>query len=298
MKGIWSAVLTPVDAAFVPHARTAVEYYRDLLERGCDGINLLGTTGEAMSFSVEQRMRFMSEIAASGLPMERVMVGTGSASLDDAARLTRHAFACGFTAALVMPPFFYRDAPDDGIVAFFDALIARADPPKNGILLYNFPRMSGIAFHPDLLARLLREFPGAIGGMKDSSNDAAFQTQILGRHPDFPVFPGSERDLLAARQRGVAGCISGSVALWPQLAQRVWTSDDAALAESLSEARSVLDGVSFVPAVRYLTAKARRDETWQRAMPPVVPLPEPQRDTLDRALKMSALERGRQGGRC
>ncbi len=63
--------------------------------------------------------------------MERAMTGTGAASLDDAVRLTRRAFECGFAAALIMPPFFYRDVSDDGIVAFFDALFARTAPPPS-----------------------------------------------------------------------------------------------------------------------------------------------------------------------
>src|SRR5580693_392613 len=101
MKGIWSAVLTPVDKALAPDPLRAQPYYRELLDGGCDGINLLGTTGEAMSFGLDQRMRFMETLASSSLPMERVMVGTGAASLADATRLMRHAFECGFAAALV-----------------------------------------------------------------------------------------------------------------------------------------------------------------------------------------------------
>ena len=219
MKGIWAAVLTPVDAEYRPDATLAAPYYAGLLARGCDGINVLGTTGEAMSFAMELRRAYMEALAASGLPLERAMVGTGAASLGDAVTLTRAAFDCGFAAALVMPPFFFRDASDDGIVAFFDALLARATPPRGGVLLYNFPRMSGIAFTPALVDRLVGEFSDAIGGMKDSSNDAALQSEILARRPSFRVFPGSESDLLAALARGAAGCISGSVALWPELAQ-------------------------------------------------------------------------------
>ena len=113
LAGIWSAVLTPVDESFEPDPSVAVPYYGDLLERGCDGLNLLGTTGEAMSFSAGQRVRFMEAIASSGLPNKRLMAGTGAASLTDTAVLTRAAFDCGLRAALVMPPFFFREVGDD-----------------------------------------------------------------------------------------------------------------------------------------------------------------------------------------
>ncbi len=222
----------------------------------------------------------MEALAASGLPMDRAMVGTGAASLGDAVALTRAAFDCGFAAALVMPPFFFRDASDDGIVAFFDALFARATPPRGGVLLYNFPRMSGIAFTPALVDRLVDEFPEAIGGVKESSNDAALQSEILARRPSLCVFPGSESDLLAALARGAAGCISGSVALWPELAQAVFARGDQAQADELARKRAELDGLPFVAAVRCLTASSRDQTAWNRAMPPNVPLDAEQRRWL------------------
>jgi 4-hydroxy-tetrahydrodipicolinate synthase len=268
VRGVVAAVLTPVDERFEPDAARALPYYRDLLERGCDGLNLLGTTGEAMSFGVRRRALFMESIAASGLPMHRLMVGTGAASIDDAVTLTTCAFACGFAAALIMPPFFFRDAADDGILRFYAALFTRANPPRRRVFLYNFPRMSGITFRPALVARLVAEFPEAIGGMKDSSNDAQLQARILEAHRDFAVFPGSETDLLAAKRRGVAGCISGSVALWPELAQTVFRDENEAQAHRLMQLRATLDGVPFVPAVRYLTSRQRNDLHWERAMPP------------------------------
>lgn len=280
MKGVWAAALTPVDARLTPDVARATEYYSELLERGCDGINLLGTTGEAMSLSAGQRARFMECIAASGLPAARLMAGTGAASLDDAVRLTCVAFDCGFAAALIMPPFFYREASDDGVVAFFDALLARATPPHKSILLYNFPKMSGIAFRPALVDRLMREFPDSIAGMKDSSNDERLQSDILARHPGLCVFPGSESDLLAAMERGAAGCISGSVALWPELAQRVFATGETAWGAELAERRATLDGVPFVPAVRHLVATQSGDAAWERALPPNVPLSAEQREAL------------------
>jgi 4-hydroxy-tetrahydrodipicolinate synthase len=285
LTGIWSAVLTPIDGALQPDTRQAIPYYRDLLASGIDGLNVLGTTGEAMSFSLEQRLSFANALAASGLPCGRMMAGSGAASLDDAVPLVRHTFECGFAAALVMPPFYFRDATDDGIVAFFDALFARAAPPARGVLLYNFPRMSGITFHPDLVDRLLTAFPGVIAGMKESSNDPHLQSELRARHPDFTILVGSEGDLLAAKRRGVAGCISGSVALWPRLAHDVFASDDRALEEELTLRRAALSAVPFIPAVRYLTARMRSDDAWDRPMPPLVPLTPQQKAALAHAME-------------
>ena len=284
MRGVWAAVLTPVDDDLSPDAARAIPYYRDLLDNGCDGLNLLGTTGEAMSFDAAQRMAYMEAIASSGLPRERLMAGAGAASLTDAVRLTRCAFDCGFAASLVMPPFFYRDVSDDGIVAFFAALFARTDPPRGGVLLYNFPRMS-IAFHGGLVARLLDEFGDVIAGMKDSSNDPHLQRDVLALRPDLLVFPGSESDLLDAKRRGVAGCISGSVALWPRLARAAFALGGEREGAELRDRRGALAGAPFVPAMRYLVATQRADPAWERPVPPLLALNARERRALAEALR-------------
>lgn len=284
LRGIWAAVVTPVTARYEPDAPKAIDYYSGLLASGCDGINLLGTTGEAMSFGRDARVRFMEAIASSELPLERVMAGTGAASLDDAVALTNAALDLGLAAALVMPPFFFRDAGDDGILGFFDALIARLTNDRTPLLLYNFPQMSGIRFSPDLVDRLLDAFPGRIAGVKDSSNNRALQAEILRRHPELRVFPGSEAYLREALDEGAAGCISGSVALWPALGQSVYRGGDHDAQTALARRRATLDGLPFNAAVRFAIAQQCGDGEFERAVPPLSPLSKDFRDELDQRL--------------
>jgi 4-hydroxy-tetrahydrodipicolinate synthase len=288
LGGIWSAVLTPLDAHLQPDAETAIAYYGDLLANGCDGINLLGTSGEAMSFGVDQRVRLMQSIAQSRLPIERFMVGTGAASLHDAAQLTRAAFDLNFAAALVLPPFFYRDVTDDGIVRYFDELLQRAHAPGKRVLLYNFPRMSGVTFHAGLVDRLVAEFPEAIAGMKDSSNDPALQREVAKRQPHLTVFPATEQSLIEAKAYRAAGCISGSVALWPNVAARAFAGDEEA-ATRAGQLRAALAGPLLIPAMRYLTAKERNDKSWERMLPPLTPLTPQERTALDTRLATAAV---------
>lgn len=268
LRGVFSAVLTPFDAGFGPDAAKAVPYYGSLLESGCDGLNVLGTTGEAVSIGLGARLQFMESIAA-GLPCERMMTGTGAAALDDAARLTRAAFDLGFAAALVIPPFYYRDATDDGILAFFDALFSATCPPERSVVLYNFPRMSGITFHPDLVDRLVKAFPLIIYGVKDSSNTLDLEREIHRRHPDLAVFPGSEVLLADARTDGFAGCISGSVCLWPGLAARVWREGAQSDVHELVALRQSLADARLITAVRSRIAEQQRDPSWLRSIPPL-----------------------------
>jgi 4-hydroxy-tetrahydrodipicolinate synthase len=281
LGGIWAATLTPVDARLEPDAPKAIGYYAALLAHGCDGLNVLGTTGEAPSFSLAQRLRFMEALAQSPLPRERMMIGTGATSFEDAALLTQAAFDCGYAAALLLPPFFYRDVPDDAILRFFDAVFSRVNSPAHGVILYNFPARSGVTFRVELVEALLSRFPSLFGGMKDSSNDRVLQRELLARRRDFAVFPSSEEDLLEAQAYGAAGCISGSVALWPQLAKSVLELRDEAQAERLAALRRAVYAGELLLGVRYLTAKLCADESWERAMPPLGALPAQHRKALD-----------------
>ena len=271
LRGVCAAVITPLDTQLRPDPAVAIPYYASLLESGCDSLNILGTTGEAMSLSVDDRLRFMEALSGSSLPRERIMIGTGAAALGDTIRLTTAAFRLGFAATLIMPPFFFRGIPDEGVMHFFELLFEAVHPPKQGIILYHYPAMSGIAFHPDLVDKLMRDYPGLIGGIKDSSNNAELQHELHRRHDRLLVFPSSESSLTAARELGYAGCISGTVALWPDLAARVW-SGDAALQTELTRRRESFSGVSIIGGVRYALSQRTGDLNWERCLPPLVPL--------------------------
>ena len=127
LSGVIAAVATPIEESGAPDIARAVKLARFLLDNGCDGLNVLGTTGEATSFSREERMAVMSAYKADGLPLSRLMVGTGAAAVADAVALTRHAAELGFAGALVLPPFYYKGVPDDGLAAYIGALVQAAD---------------------------------------------------------------------------------------------------------------------------------------------------------------------------
>jgi 4-hydroxy-tetrahydrodipicolinate synthase len=290
LSGIWAATLTPIDGRCRPDAARAIPYYAELLASGCDGLNILGTTGEAMSFSVQQRIAYM-EALAQQLPVDRMMAGTGAASLADAVRLSRRAIELGFRVALVLPPFFFRDTGIDGVVRFYVDLVGAVPDLAGRLLLYNFPRMSGFTFTPDVVRRLTNELPDVIAGVKDSSNDRELQRALVAEFPAFRVFPGSEASIAESLAEGMAGCISGSVALWPSLAQSAANGDAQAAAGSGADAgyavarsREVFADLPLISAVRYVVAKQRDDTSWLRPMPPLSPLSQEDIKTLERRL--------------
>ena len=117
----------------------------------------------------------MDAYKANGLPLHRLMVGTGAAAVSDAVALTRHAAELGFAGALVLPPFYYKGVPDDGLVAYIDTLVKATERKPIPIYLYHFPAMSGLPWHVTLIRRLLDRFPSRIVGLKDSSGDMAYR---------------------------------------------------------------------------------------------------------------------------
>src|SRR5262245_24885852 len=155
LVGVIAAIATAVDETGAPDRARSITLARFLLANGCDGLNVLGTTGEATSFSVEQRKRVMTAYRDAGVPLDRLMVGTGAASVADAGAWPRHAAELGFAGALLLPPFYYKGVPDDGLVAYVETIVtASADRPIP-IYLYHFPAQSGLPWHPGLVRRLV-----------------------------------------------------------------------------------------------------------------------------------------------
>jgi 4-hydroxy-tetrahydrodipicolinate synthase len=241
---------------------------RHLLANGCDGLNVLGTTGEATSFSLRQRSGLM-EAAAAGLPLERMMVGTGAASVEDAAELTRIAGRLGFAGALVLPPFYYKGVTHDGIVAYVDRILEKADS-EIPVYLYNFPALSGVAYGVALVDKLVDAFGDRIAGLKDSSGDLDYARAVAKVAPGLDVFPSNEATLGEARQGGFAGCISATANANAEYCSRaLHEADDAALALAVS-VRKLFDGMALVPAVKALLSHIHADPALAEVLPPLV----------------------------
>src|ERR1700758_557258 len=158
LEGVIAAIATAVETGGMPDCERSTALARFLLANGCDGLNVLGTTGEATSFSLDQRRRVMNAYAESGLPLTRMMVGTGAAALADAITLTKHAAELGFAGALVLPPFYYKGVPDDGLVAAIEAILSATAARPIPLYLYHFPAQSGLHWHVALVRRLVATF--------------------------------------------------------------------------------------------------------------------------------------------
>ncbi len=266
-RGVIAAIATPITPAGEPDIDRFVHLAGHLLANGCDGLNVLGTTGEATSFSLAQRQALMRGIGRSSLPVGRLLVGTGAAAVDDAATLTRDAAELGFAGALVLPPFYYKGVPDAGIVAYVGALVAAADIP---IYLYNFPAQAGVAYTPELVRTLLDSFGSRIAGLKDSSGDLAYADAIAALSPALDVFPSNEAVLLDARNGRFAGCISATANVNSALCARAFSAGDTAALDAASAIRGLFAGKALVSGVKAILARLLDDPQLAEVLPPLV----------------------------
>ncbi len=269
LRGVIAAIATPIDQSGEPDCARATKLARHLVDNGCDGLNVLGTTGEATSFSFAQRQKVMNAYRQAGLPLGRMMVGTGAAAVADAVALTRLAAELGFAGALVLPPFYYKGVPDDGLAAYIETIVTATAAHPIPIYLYHYPALSGLPWHPKLIRRLIDAFGDRMAGLKDSSGDMTFAREAAAISPSFKVFPSTEAVLLDARAGAFAGCISATANLNADLCQRAWGLGDAAALATAVTIRKLFDGRPLVPGVKALLAHIHGDPALARVMPPL-----------------------------
>jgi 4-hydroxy-tetrahydrodipicolinate synthase len=273
LQGVIAAIATAVDDKGEPDCARSTALARFLLANGCDGLNVLGTTGEATSFSLEQRKAVMSAYKAAGLPLDRLMVGTGAAATADAVALTRHAAELGFAGALILPPFYYKGVPDDGLAAYIATIVKATSDRQIPIYLYHFPSQSGLPWHVKLIARLLEAHPGRIVGLKDSSGDMPYAREAAGVGKGFKVFPSTEACLIEARTGIFAGCISATANLNADLCARGFHGGDATALDAAVTIRKLFDGKALVPGIKALLSHIHRDTALAGVKPPLAAFP-------------------------
>jgi 4-hydroxy-tetrahydrodipicolinate synthase len=251
---------------------------------------VFGTTGEANSFSVGERIEFLDAILEAGLPRERMLVGTGCCALTDTVDLTRHALSRGVAGVLALPPFYYKNLTDEALFNSFDQVIQRLGETTFKLYLYHFPSLSGVPITPGLLERLGAAYPDILAGVKDSSGDWNNTRLLIERFPDLAIFPGAETLLLPALQAGGAGCISASCNVNTRQIRKLYDRfragerDLAEQQEELNDVRKVLQLRPMIPVMKHLIADERSDPAWRRVRPPLLPLPDVEARALESEL--------------
>ncbi len=289
LQGVYAPTLTPICADLSVDLPAYTEFCRRLLEGGCHGLVLFGTNSEATSFSAGERMAAVDAVIESGVEADRLVIGTGAASVSEAADLTRHAVQAGCKGALTLPPFYYPGVSDEGIFRSFAAVIDRVNDERLRMYFYHIPQVSGIPLSPDLLARLAEAYPGLAAGVKDSSGDIESLQglhQVAREFPGFAVFCGTEALLLKNMQGGGGGCISGMANVLPHVIRDLydnWQAKDAEERQTRTNwiRDAILEsGFNMIASLKVIVSDQTGRPGWSRVRPPLVDLTPEEQSTL------------------
>jgi 4-hydroxy-tetrahydrodipicolinate synthase len=268
---VYAAALTPLRADGAIDFDSVPTLLRFLAERGCHGALLFGTTGEGPSFSPKEREAMLRTARAyrHQLPGFRLLAGTGTPSLTETIELTRLAFDLGYDGVVVLPPYYYRKATDEGLFHWFSQLIDQAVPKDRYLLGYHFPGVAGIGFSLDLLARLKDSFPVQFAGIKDSSHDEDFAVRAgerFGR--DLAVFSGTDSHFHLALKNQAQGAITAPANLISQGLREIWDrfqagGDPSDAQRKVAEQRHVLEKyMPFPPSLKALMHRLHQLPRW------------------------------------
>lgn len=279
-SGVFSAVLTPFKDDLSIDLAAYLDHCRWLMAEGCDGIAALGTTGEANSLSLAERLTVLDALVGAGITGDKLILGTGACALPDAIALTKRAVALGAPHVLTLPPFYFKNPSEDGLYAYYARLIEAVGDAALRVYLYHIPQTSAVPITHELILRLRKDFGPIVAGAKDSSFDFENMKAMLELAPGFRVFSGSETLLLPLMEIGGVGCITAGSNIFPAAtakAYQVWRKDGASSAAKDAQAeltakRKSLDGAPQIPTMKALIADARKKPEWKNVRPPFMPL--------------------------
>lgn len=278
LAGVFAPVLTPMRDDLSPDTPKWIAFCKQLLANGCTGLAPFGTTSEANSLGLEERMEMLDALVAAGVPAAQLMPGVGTCAIPDTVRLSAQAARLGCGGVLMLPPFYYKGVSDEGIFRAVAEVIERVGDVRLKVYVYHIPPIAAVGFSLAVIERLLKAYPGTVVGMKDSSGDWANQKSVLEAFPEFDVFTGSERFLLANLRLGGVGTISAMANVIPEkirfLYDNYLAENANLLQERLDRYREATREYAPIPALKQILANRTGDRTWLNLRPPLINLNE------------------------
>jgi 4-hydroxy-tetrahydrodipicolinate synthase len=306
IRGVLAPVVTSFKADLSPDPQRFITHCQWLLSHNC-GLAVFGTNSEANSMSAEERMTLLDALVAVGIDPSRMMPGTGCCSITETVELTAHAVKHGCAGVLMLPPFYYKNVSEEGLYRSFSEVVQRVGDTRLKIYLYHIPPVATVGITPKLVERLLKSYPNAIAGMKDSSGDwnntktflDAFAVRSTSPSRTFDVFVGSESFLLANMCNGGAGTISATANVNPAAIHKLYVTCKQSKIENrksrlehlqvrLNIVREVFSSRKFpsmIAALKQGIAIYQNDPEWTRVRPPLVELTAAQANLLAADLK-------------
>ena len=283
-------VITPFASDLSVDTARYVTHAQALLVGGAHGLAPFGTTSEANSLSVTERMAALEALIAGGIDPAQLIPGTGCCAAPDTIALSAHAMQLGCRGVMMLPPFFYKGVSDEGV---FDAYaqVIEAVGPNLRVYLYHIPQMSGVPITLPLIKRLITRFGDQIAGLKDSSGSWENTAAVIAAFPQIDTYSASESRIPENVAAGGAGCISASSNVNPRgiraLIDGLNGTDHDALHRQVCAVREIFESMPLVPSIKRTIAVQRGDENFGRVRPPFVAVGQDHADAIARAVHLA-----------
>jgi 4-hydroxy-tetrahydrodipicolinate synthase len=288
-RGIWPALLTPLNADLSIDHKKFAAHCKSLIASGCPGVTAFGTTGEGSSFSAAERKEALEQLIKNGVPAAQILLSTSCAALPETLELTRHAVKAGVHGCLMLPPFFFKGVSDQGVIDCYRYVIDGMAGTPFKLYLYHIPQVTGVAISQHVISTLKKMYPDTIVGIKDSAGDTEHSVALANAFmEDVTVYVGFEPDLPEMGRRGSTGAVSGLANFMPRVVHRLVALPDApgtsADRERVIKLMSLLSGYSSMPALKGIMAILSRDPSWLPVRAPLVTLNPDQFQALEKTI--------------
>ena len=285
IKGVFSAALTPINQDYSINFQLFLSHCQWLLTQGLDGLAVFGTTGEANSFTVEEKIEVM-QFLSNNIKSEFLIPGSGQCSIKDTVRLTKEFAKLKTKAILILPPFFYKNISDDGLINFYRNVIENVAESDLKYILYHIPQVSGVSFSFKIIENLIKLYPENIIGMKDSSGDIDNMLKIIKYFDKFSLFSGSDSLALKVRKHGGAGAITATSNICAKLLSFIvknYKNDQQIqefkfLQDLLVQIRLTTFREEPISALKGVLSLTSNNESWNNVVPPLKKIISPEKN--------------------
>tara|TARA_B100001540_G_scaffold269888_1_gene252791 strand:- start:935 stop:1819 length:885 start_codon:yes stop_codon:yes gene_type:complete len=268
IKGIYAASLSILDKNLALNVNKTVTHAENLIDIGCHGVAIFGSTGQSQLISVSEKIQLINELSKSKYK-DKYILGTGLNSLSETINFMKISRSLSFKNFLIMPPAYYKYGDDD-VINYYTRIVEQVNDCR--IILYNFEKLSGYKFSKECVLKLVNNYPKQIIGVKDSSYNL-FETLKI---KNFSILPGSESKLLKGLELGCPGIITATCNVTAPLARKVFddfhNNKSQSVNEKLCNVRKVFEQFNLVSALH--TFMSKKDKIYENIIPTLSLLPE------------------------
>ena len=263
IKGIYAASMSLFNKDLSLNVKKTVAHAEKIIDRGCHGVAIFGSTGQAQLISISEKISLLNELSQSPYK-DKYLIGTGLNSLNETINLMKIAISLNFNDFLIMPPAYYKYG-DKEVIEFYSRVIDAV--PSSKIILYNFEKLCGYKFSIECVEELVKKFPKQIVGIKDSSYNLYENLRI----DNFSVLPGSESKLLKSLELGCAGIITATCNVTASLSRKVYEDffkkKQQTTNEMLCNVRNTFEKFNLISGLHSFMSD--EDEIYKNILPPV-----------------------------